>query len=127
MTYWLTSHSKKRHQRAMNKLMRQLNKNIEQDDLWSGRFIVRQRDAWWQQYEDRSGWELYVTLKFIDRCTGRYFVHNNSVNHWRWGNGSSLWRAMNDFIVERCNVWDEELARTDRQAWREYNATKRKV
>jgi hypothetical protein len=126
MKNWLTSQNRKVHQRAMNRAMRAINKNIEQDDLWNGRFIVRQREADWIPYEDNSGWELYVTLKFIDRCTGRYFVHNGSVNHWIHWDGSALWRAMNDFIVERCDVWNEELARTDRQAWREYNKNVRR-
>ena len=127
MKNWLTSQNRKVHQRAMNRAMRAINKNIERDELWNGRFIVRQREADWIPYEDNSGWKLYVTLKFIDRCTGRYFVHNGSVNHWIHWDGSALWRAMNDFIVERCDVWNEELARTDREAWREYNKNVRKV
>ena len=114
MRNWLTSQNRKVHQRAMNRAMRAINKNIEQDDLWNGRFIVRQREADWLPYDDNSGWELYVTLKFIDRCTGHYFVRKCSVNHWTHWGGSALWRAMNDFIVERCDVWNEELARIER-------------
>lgn len=124
---WLTSMNRKTHQRAINRAVRAFNKNIEQDDLWNGRFIVRQHEANWIPYEDNSGRELYVSLKFIDRCTGRYFIHSGTVNHWIYWGGLALWRAMNDFIVERCDVWNEELARTDREAWREYNKNVRKV
>ena len=127
MKNWLTSQNRKVHQRAMNKAMRAINKNIEHDNLWNSRFIVRQCEADWLPYEDNSGWELYATLKFIDRCTGHYFVRIGSVNHWLFWNSSALWRAMNDFIVKRCDVWNEELARTDREAWREYNKSVRKV
>ena len=33
MRKWLTSMNQKRHQRAINRLVRDLNKNLEQDDL----------------------------------------------------------------------------------------------
>lgn len=33
MKYWLTSKNKKRHQRAMNQLVRSFNKALEKDDL----------------------------------------------------------------------------------------------
>ena len=131
MSYWLTSMNKKRHQRAMNKLMRETNKNIEHDDLWFGRFVVRQVGSpQWCEYEDGSGAELFVHLKFIDRCTGKYYICAETVNHWRgiWGNGWRMWEKMNWFIVEHCKVWNEPMA-ADRnyEAWREYNKNTRKV
>ena len=127
MRNWITSQNRKVHQRAMNQAMRAINKNIERDGLWNGRFIVRQHRAEWIPYEDNSGRELYVSLKFIDRCTGHYFIINDSVNHWIHWDGSALWSAMNDFIVNQCDVWNEELARTNPQAWRDYNRKVRKL
>lgn len=102
---WLTSKNRKRHQRAMNELMRLINKNIENDDLWKGRFYVRQVAAQWYEYEDKSGAELWVVLRFIDKATGFYWETAETVNHWRWYNGNRLWWAMNDFITEKTNVW----------------------
>ena len=68
MRKWLTSMNQKRHQRAINRLVRDLNKNLEQDDLWLGRFVVRQIESpQWIRYEDGSGAELYVTLELVDR------------------------------------------------------------
>lgn len=104
---WLTSKNRKRHQRAMNELMRLMNQNIENDDLWKGRFYVRQVAAQWYEYEDKSGAELWVVLRFIDKKTGFYWETAETVNHWRWYNGHKLWWVMNDFIVERTHVWDE--------------------
>ena len=131
MSYWLTSMYKKRHQRAMNKLMRETNKNIEHDDLWLGRFVVRQVGSpQWYKYEDGSGADLFVHLKFIDRCTGKYYICAETVNHWRGfqGNGWRMWKIMNWFIVEYCSVWDEPLARErNLDAWREHNKNTRKV
>jgi len=129
---WLTSKNKKRHQREINRLVRDLNKNIEQDDLWYGRFYMRQvYSPQWHLYEDGSGAEYFVHLECVDKCTGRTFLKADTVNHWRGatGNGWRLWEFMNWFIVEHCNVWNEPLARgrENRDKWREYNKTCRKV
>lgn len=128
MTYWLTSHNKKRHQRAMNKLVRAINRNLEQDELWCGRFMVRQDESpQWRRYEDGSGAELWVRLRFIDRCTGRYYVKWECVNVWRGlrANGHEVWHTMNWLITEHWNVWDEwkenYAQARDWQGWREYN------
>ena len=128
---WLTSMNKKRHQREINRLVREANKSIEKDDLWYGRFCIKQVESpQWHVYEDKSGAEYFVHLKFIDKCTGRYWVQAETVNHWRgsFGNGWRIWDKMNWFIVEHCNVWEEPLAKVrNYDAWREYNRTVRKV
>lgn len=107
---WLCSKNRKRHQRAMNKLMRDLNKNIENDSLWQGRFYVKQTAAQWHEYEDKSGAELWVVLSFIDKKTGMTYETAETVNHWRMWNGSHLWWEMNNFIVEKVKAWDENPA-----------------
>ena len=129
MIYWLTSQNKKRHQRAINKLVRAMNRNLEQDDLWCGRFVIRQVGSpEWLRYEDGSGAELYVKLKFIDRATGRYYVGNHTVNEWCSFNGSRIWRIMNWLITGHWDVWQEDFARErNYDAWREYNKNTRKV
>jgi hypothetical protein len=123
--------NKKRHQREINRLVREANKSIEKDDLWYGRFCIKQVESpQWHVYEDKSGAEYFVHLKFIDKCTGRYWIQAETVNHWRgnFGNGWRIWDKMNWFIVEHCNVWDESLAKArNYDAWREYNRTVRKV
>ena len=128
---WLTSMNKKRHQRDINRLIREANKSIEKDDLWHGRFCIKQVESpQWHVYEDKSGAEYFVHLKFIDKCTGRYWIQAETVNHWRgsFGNGWRIWDKMNWFIVEHCSVWDEPLAKArNYDAWREYNKTVRKV
>ena len=127
---WLTSMNKKRHQREINRLIREANKSIEKDDLWHGRFCIKQVESpQWHVYEDKSGAEYFVHLKFIDKCTGRYWVQAETVNHWRgsFGNGWRIWDKMNWFIVEHCSVWDEPLAKArNYDAWREYNRMVRK-
>ena len=130
MYHWLTSMNKKKHQRALNHAVRSFNKQLELDDLWLGRFAVRQYETspQWRRYEDGSGAELYVKLKFIDRVTGRYYVGNHTVNEWLNFNGARIWRIMNWLITEHWNVWQEDFARERNfKAWREYNKNTRKV
>ena len=131
MNYWLTSMNKKRHQRAINKLVRTMNRNLEQDDLWCGRFMIRQDESpQWCLYGDGSGAELFVRLRFIDRATGRYYAKWETVNHWRGLriNGYEIWSMMNWLITEYWDVWQEDFARERNYvAWREYNKNTRKV
>lgn len=131
MCRWLTSMDRKVHQRAINRLVRDMNRNLENDDLWCGRFMVRQTESpQWRRYEDGSGAELWVRLTFIDRCTGRYYVRWESVNHWRGlrATGYEIWHLMNWLITEHWDVWQEDFARErNYDAWREYNKTIRRV
>lgn len=129
MKYWLTSKNKKRHQRAINRLIRRVNKSLEQDDLWGGRFVVHQvKSPQWSIYEDKSGAEYFVHLEVVDRCTGRTWIGADSVNGWRTtlGNGWRLYEFINWFIVDYCNVWEEPLAR-NYDLWRAYNRSYRKA
>ena len=130
MYAWLTSMNRKTHQRAINRAVRAFNKRLKQDDLWLGRFVVRQYESspQWRKYTDGSGAELWVKLKFIDRATGRYYVGNHTVNQWCNFNGSRIWHIMNWLITEHWNVWQEDFARErNYDAWREYNKNTRKV
>lgn len=104
---WLTSLNRKRHQRAMNQIIREMNKSIENDELWRGRFYARQIASQWSLYEDHSGADLWVVLRFYDRKTGFTYDYADTVNHWRYVSAGRLWWTMNEFIVERTGVWDE--------------------
>ena len=131
MKYWLTSKNKKRHQRAMNQLVRSFNKALEEDDLWCGRFGIGQGYApEGHRYEDGSGAELFVHLRFIGRCTGQYYIAADQVNCWRGlrANGYKLWEKINWLITEHWEIWNEPLAKERRMdEWREYNRIMRKV
>lgn len=121
MVEWKTSSKRKVHQRALNKLIRQVNKDIANDDLWEARFYIRQGNysQFWQ-YEDDSGWNLYVVLEFHDRLTGYVKEIGNEVNHFCYWNGSRLFWAMNNFITEEhdCNAWGGDI----RPGSKEYKA-----
>lgn len=104
---WLTTLNRKKQQRAINKLVREVNKNIEQDELWQGRFYIKQDCAEWWIYPDKSGADLCVCLSFIDKKTGVRYSKWDTVNHLRHWNGGVLYWEMNSFIVDRAGVWQE--------------------
>ena len=128
MQTWLTSANRKRHQRELNKLIRRFNKNLNEDELWQGRFQVWQVDSpVWMMHEDQTA-NLLVRLRFVDRATGACYDRRMSVNHWRHFGGSHVWNLMNWLITEHWDVWEEDLARERRMdEWKEYNRTTRVV
>lgn len=104
--HWLTSKNAKVHQRRINRYMRDLNNNIKNDNLWQGRFYVHQIGRQRYNYEDGSGMELWVTLEFVDRKTGRTKQILDTDNSWTFS--GDLWIEMNNFIVSDVNVWSED-------------------
>ena len=71
MNGWMTSFNRKKHQRRMNKYVRELNKNIANDDLWRGRFVIRQEgNPGFYIYEDK--YEEFVENDFTHDIDGWY-------------------------------------------------------
>lgn len=100
---------RKKYQRKFNKLIRLVNKTIEDDSLWRGRFVVYQTDASFHKFKDNSGGILYLNLRFIDKLTNFYWdclfdyaPYIFSKNH--------IFGLMNKFIVEYNHTWDENPA-----------------
>ena len=103
----LTSKRRKKHQRAINHLLKNINNNIKNDPLWKGRYCVRQVAAQWYEYEDKSGAELWVRLRFYDKKTNNTYDVADTVNHWCSFNGYHLFMEINQFIIDS-GVWQEE-------------------
>ena len=101
----LTSvYDRKKYQRAFNRIIRDLNANIQNDWLWNGRFVVRQRAAWFNPFEDHSGARFEALLVCTDTKTGKQetkLFDNFDIDHrFFW------W--VNECITERFNVWAED-------------------
>lgn len=107
MRNWITSQNRKVSQRKLNAEIRKLNKNIEKDLLWHGRFIVRQDSAQWFTYPREKDYWLWVVLKFIDKKTNKIHMIADTANHFLFINGSHIWHEMNHFIIDICDVWAE--------------------
>ncbi len=95
---------RKKAQHTINKNIRAINKSIENDNLWRGRFVMRQVNARWSAFEDGSGGELFATILIIDKRTGQTKTAyiDNYDHSWRY------FEAMNNFIVDDCAVWEKE-------------------
>lgn len=101
--YSMKSHNRKNHQRWFNRYCRYVNKCIENDDLWLGRFYVSQNETRMEWFEDGSGGMMHAYLTFHDRKTG--------ITRNKWYDGLDMdwrfWHDFNNFIVEDCKVWEE--------------------
>lgn len=111
---------RKATQRKFNADMRFVNQVIENDDLWQGRFVVRQKKANWEVFEDGSGGLLFVVVDFYDKKTKKHTTHmyeKLAGGHFNFC-VSKLLRDMNTFIVEDLDVWKNEDPYNEKQDWR---------
>lgn len=89
--------NRKKHQRKVNKLVRQLNNNIKNDCAWLGRFEMRQVHSNFIVFSDRSGAYLSCYFEIIDKLSNvRKLVAIEENQFMEY----DLWRVMNDFITE---------------------------
>ena len=102
--YSMKSHNRRKHQRWLNRFVRNVNKGIENDPLWLGRFKVEQKATMMDWFEDKSGGLMYCHLQFRDKKTG-------ITKDWYTDCLEATWHMflkMNDFIVKDCQVWEKE-------------------
>ena len=107
-TCMLTLNRKKRQRRFVHYL-RQINDNVKNDDLWRGRFEMRQVDAEWisenikrfttdgREFRDTYG-TLIAKVRITDKLTGKAEEHVVNTNITDILKGYDLWEFMNDFI-----------------------------
>lgn len=102
--YSMKSHRRKNHQRWFNQYCRYVNKSIEDDDLWLGRFYISQNRTVIEWFEDNSGGIMIAEIVMHDRKSG--------ITKTKWYSGLDMdwkfWQDFNDFIIEDCKVWEEE-------------------
>lgn len=103
-TYSMISHKRRKHQHWFNRYCRKVNKSIENDDLWLGRFYIDQKATQMHWFDDGSGGIMYALIVMHDRKTGR--------TKEKWYDGLDMewkfWWDFNNFIIEDCKVWEEQ-------------------
>ena len=93
--------NRRKHQRKVNKLVRQLNNNIKNDWAWLGRFEMRQVHSDFIIFSDKSGAYLSCYFEIIDKLSAqRKLVKIEESPFMEY----DLWRSMNDFITEALRV-----------------------
>lgn len=107
---------RKIYQRKFNQKIHALNKNIEKDPLWKGRFYFMQVGATWWKFDDNSGGELRVQVRAYDKLTGYYKDYFLSYGPWMSTfNWHLTMEVGNTFVVEDLKVWDIEPNPRDKQ------------
>lgn len=103
---------RKKQQRKLNKIIKEVNQRMKDDSLWRGRFQIKQlrsdyrpfpRDYYEKGFCDDG--DFYIELEFVDKKTGK--------TKKSWYQPLSLFEnriyvQLNDFIVSYCDVWSEE-------------------
>lgn len=110
MYSWYTNNRKK-VQRQVNEVFRRMNKLIENDDLWRGRFIVRQKCTYWINYPGSREYTLYVVYYFVDKKTGQTSKPYQDMDFCL---DRHIAIEMNKFIVNECKVWEKDRPYEDK-------------
>lgn len=100
---------RRKYQRQLNKAIRKVNLEICEDPLWKGRFVIRQKTAEFERFEDGSGGILIVILRMVDKKTKYYRDIRMEYAPYlemffRW----HLFLNINDFIIKDCGVWQQD-------------------
>ena len=107
MKNWKTTTNRKKIQRHINKVIRDLNRTVERDELWRGRFYCKQTDIAFANAKDGAYTDAAIGVEFIDRKSGKamhYIFRKEDFMGTAW----RLWERMNYFITAWCDVWSED-------------------
>ena len=96
---------RKRYQHKINKLVKDLNKSIEEDNLWNGRFVFHIIDTDFERFSDGSGGMLYVVIRGYDKKTDFYRDYTMGYAPYLELIRSTLWEIANKFITEDTDTW----------------------
>ena len=101
--YSMKSMKRKNHQRWFNQYCRYVNKCIVDDDLWLGRFCIKQLKTKMNWFDDKSGGIMYAELVMRDKKTNIARIGWYSGLDMDW----KFWHDFGDFIINDCKVWEE--------------------
>lgn len=97
---------RKSYQRSFNKVMRQLNQNMQSDDLWKGRFEFRQINVKFERFEDNSGGVLSVCVRAYDKLTNYYKDYWIDYMPYYHLSKTDVYGMANTFITRDARVWE---------------------
>lgn len=96
---------RKRYQHKINRLVKDLNKSIEEDSLWNGRFVFHIINTDFERFSDGSGGMLYVVIRGYDKKTNFYKDYSMDYAPYLKLSKSTLWGMANKFITEDSDTW----------------------
>lgn len=116
--YRCTSLNRRTHQKKANKIFQWLNKSIEDDVVWHGRFVAQQIDSQWEMFPNNLGGRLHIYYELIDKKTKQAkLCHIIEDTSWI----EVLRQSMKTFIMEDTMAWKDEMVLTDITDWTKIN------
>ena len=104
---------RKKAQRRVNHVIREINDGILKDSLWNGRFYIRQLASWIRPWPDNSGLTGIIHCEFIDLKSGFTKEYWFDLIDFEKPFVSHIWWTMNSFITEEAPVWRQEISPYD--------------
>ena len=98
---------RKKQQRKVNKIIKEVNQRMKDDSLWRGRFQIKQLRSDYRPFpRDYCDYgNFYVELEFIDKKTGKT---KRSWYHPPLFFREYIYTVLNNFIAIYCDVWSEK-------------------
>ena len=96
---------RKKYQHKLNKLIKELNKAIESDSLWNGRFVFHIMDSDFERFKDGSGGLLYVIIRGYDKKTEIYKDYTLSYAPYLNFTDFDILKIANKFITKDTDTW----------------------
>jgi hypothetical protein len=100
---------RKKYQNQLNKKIKTLNKNLAEDKIFKGRFVMKQIEAEWEQYYDykngrtydaKEG-QIFAIIRMYDKKTQLFKDYSLEYAEWRIGVDWKLCvEIANDFVCE---------------------------
>lgn len=108
--------NKKKLHRKVNAYVKTINKNIYNDELWKGRFIIREYHFQAISYGFNDFTE-YFRFILIDKQTSKTKI-TGWYSSFQILTLNCLWLDMNDFITKDIDVWKEKPTRLTTKDYR---------
>ena len=101
----ITSQNHKVHKRRVNQLIRYANKDLKNDWLWNGRFVISLTGSpMFTPFEDHSGADYDVIASIVDTKTDKCYQFLMTS---RFTIGK-LFEVINRAIIDEFKVWEED-------------------
>ena len=96
---------RKEYQHKLNKLIKEVNKTIENDSLWNGRFVFHIMVTDFERFSDNSGGMLYTIIRGYDKKSKMYKDYDLQYAPYLPFAHVDIWSTVNKFITKDTDTW----------------------
>ena len=112
------------YQRKLNKVVKDMNENIANDDLWKGRFVFHIMATEFEKFSDGSGGLLHAIIRGYDKAEGYYKDYIIAYAPWLHYSDIDVWRIGNGFITEDSGTYKNGNPFKDKENIPDYTKVK---